>query len=65
MSKNEDNRSRSKRFLGIHFDCCNVYRRVYVNKDGNAYEGRCPMCYREVKVMIGPDGTPSRFFRAR
>ena len=54
-----------KKFLGIHFECCNVYRRVYLNREGNAYEGRCPICYRTVKVLIGPEGTDARFFRAR
>ena len=28
-----------KNFLGILFECCNVYRRVYTNKEKNAYEG--------------------------
>ncbi|MCA9483029.1 MAG: hypothetical protein KC553_04790 [Nitrospina sp.] len=65
MSEQSNPPSRGKKFLGIHFECCNVYRRVYINKDGNAYEGRCPKCYRPVKVLIGPDGTASRFFNAR
>lgn len=47
------------------FECCNVYRRVYINKEGNAYEGRCPKCYAVVKVRIGADGSDTRIFRAR
>lgn len=54
-----------KKFLGILFECCNVYRRVYLNKEKNAYEGHCPICRRIVKVRVGLDGTASRFFRAR
>lgn len=54
-----------KKFLGIMFECCNVYRRVYINKEGNAYEGRCPKCYAVVKVRIGADGSDTRIFRAR
>lgn len=54
-----------KKFLGILFDCCNVYRRIYINKEKNAYEGRCPLCHREVHVLIGSDGSSSRFFNAR
>jgi len=54
-----------KKFLGIHFECCNVYRRIYLNKDLNAYEGRCPKCQRSVKVLVGPNGTDQRFFSAR
>ena len=47
------------------FECCNIYLRVYINKEGNAYEGCCPKCYAEVKVRIGNDGSDTRFFRAR
>lgn len=54
-----------KNFLGILFECCNVYRRIYLNKEKNAYEGHCPICRRIVKVRVGLDGTASRFFRAR
>jgi len=54
-----------KKFLGILFDCCNVYRRIYVNKEGNAYEGKCPYCEREVIVKIGPEGSSNRIFTAR
>jgi hypothetical protein len=49
-------------FLGIHFTCCQVYSRIYMNAQGAAFEGRCPRCARPVTVRIGPDGTDSRFF---
>jgi hypothetical protein len=52
-------------FLGIHFSCCNVYARLYPNRDGTAYEGRCPRCLKQTKVAIGPGGTSARFFVAR
>ncbi len=54
-----------KKFIGILFECCNVYRRIYVNKEKNAYEGGCPNCNSKVKVTIGPGGTETRFFSAR
>ncbi|MDC0207221.1 hypothetical protein OAL04_08305 [Nitrospinae bacterium] len=47
------------------FECCNIYRRIYINKDGNAYEGRCPKCFSEIKIIIGPGGSEKRIFRAR
>jgi len=50
------------KFIGILFECCNIYRRIYVNKEKNAYEGKCPKCNGEVKVKIGPGGTETRFF---
>jgi hypothetical protein len=52
-------------FLGIIFECCNVYARIYKNKEATAYEGRCPRCSRKLSVPIGPEGTPSRYFRGR
>ena len=56
---------KDKKYIGILFECCNVYRRIYINKDGNAYEGRCPLCYGKAKVVIGPQGTDQRIFKAR
>jgi hypothetical protein len=68
-AKNEDSPSAQdldnetkKKFLGLKFTCCGVYSRVYVNRDGTAYEGRCPKCLKSVKLKIGAGGTESRFF---
>ena len=54
-----------KKFIGIYFECCNVYSRIYKNKEGTHYTGRCPRCMRAVKVGIGEGGTNARFFRAQ
>lgn len=52
-----------KRYLGIHFYCCDVYHRILLNRDGTAYQGHCPRCARPVRVAVGPGGTDQRFFR--
>jgi len=54
----------SRKFVGVRFECCAIYTRVYVNRDGSAYEGRCPRCARGLRLEIGPGGTDSRFFSA-
>ena len=54
-----------RKFLGVVFECCKVYSRVYVNRSGTAYTGACPRCGKRLTLKIGPEGTNSRFFRAR
>mgnify|MGYP004103903895 CR=1 FL=1 len=50
-------------FLGIMFDCCSVYNRVYINRAGTAYEGRCPRCRRSVRFVVGSGGSDKRMWR--
>ena len=51
-------------FLGIHFACCGIYARIYINASGSAFAGNCPRCGRQIVVGISPDGETGRFFSA-
>ena len=51
-------------FIGMHFKCCHVYSRIYIDRDCSAYVGACPRCGAPIKVRIGPGGTDDRFFEA-
>ncbi len=55
---------RGRPWIGIRFDCCGTYTRVYRNADGTAYQGRCPCCLRTARLSVGPGGTDARFFVA-
>ena len=54
-----------RKYLGILFECCNVYTIVYKNAAGTHYVGFCPKCLKRVSLRIGKGGTNQRFFRAR
>jgi hypothetical protein len=51
-------------YIGVLFECCGVYARVYRQPDQPWYAGRCPRCLRTMRVRVGQDGTNARLFRA-
>lgn len=58
------NKRPGRAYLGVRFRCCDVYARIYVNRDATAYRGHCPRCSRPVSVRIAPGGSEERFFEA-
>ncbi len=51
-------------FLGVHYVNCQIYGRLYKNRQGTAYIGRCPRCFYPLRIRIGPGGTGHRFFKS-
>ena len=67
----EDNNQQKptrRKFIGVWFECCHAYGRLYKSKDGTIYRGRCPKCLRSVQVRVdvnAENATNRRFFRGR
>lgn len=51
-------------YVGIRFDCCAVYVRVYRRREQMYYEARCPKCLRATRIRVAPNGVSTRFFTA-
>lgn len=51
-------------WIAVRWQCCSAYSRIYRNRAGSAYEGRCPKCGTSAKATVGPGGTNNRFFNA-
>lgn len=51
-------------WIGVLFECCGAYLRIYRDPAIDRYEGKCPECGRQVRVKVGPGGVKSRVFRA-
>ena len=57
---------KNRPFIGVTFTCCNVYVRIYRNREGTAYESVCPRCYRKrIHIpIVARGGATDRFFKA-
>lgn len=61
---NEHEPRHPKPFIGVHFACCAVYARAYLNDAATAYHASCPRCARKVTFQIGAGGSDARFYTA-
>lgn len=63
--QNAENPSEDQRpYIGVLFECCGVYARIYRQPKRMVYLGRCPKCLRLVRVRVAKDGVEARIFRA-
>lgn len=51
-------------WIGIHFECCDVYQRVYRKPEDDHYLGFCPKCGRKIRLRVSADGVNAKFLRA-
>ena len=54
-----------RKWIGMHFECCGVYTRIYRGEGADAYVGYCPRCHRQARIRVGTGGTHHRLFRAK
>lgn len=59
-----EEKTNKREFLGILFECCNVYGRIYKSKDGTCYRGMCPRCMKSITIKVQEGGSSQRFFKA-
>ena len=57
--------NRGRPWIGVLFECCGVYARVYREPSAERYDGRCPRCGVPVMVRVSPDGVETSFVRAQ
>jgi len=62
MSGKANNRKRE--FIGVIFQCCRVYSRIYLDKKKKMFAGHCPRCGAKLNILISDSGSESRFFVA-
>lgn len=63
-AKDDANATGAPQSLGVMFECCHIYRRIFKRPDGSAYEGRCPKCGHPARVLVGEGGSASRVWRS-
>lgn len=64
MTMTDEQSRRGRPFIGVHFKCCNIYQRIYLNRAGDAFVGWCPKCAAKAYVKVAPGGSKSRFYTA-
>jgi len=49
--------------LSVHWKCCNVYARVYLNREETYFAGNCPRCAKPMRIRaVKGGGSKARFW---
>ena len=56
--------SRGRLWVGVYYECCSTYARVYRRPDEMCYRGRCPDCGARVSIRVGPKGIAAKMLIA-
>lgn len=62
MADDGTSHSSQRPYVGVHFQCCNVYSNVYINHEQTAYSGHCPRCSSRVEIPIAKEGSTTGIF---
>lgn len=53
-----------RQWIGVLFECCGIYARLWRTPEQQEYRGCCPRCTRRVHLSVAPGGSAARIFRA-
>lgn len=62
----QDAARKARPWLGMHWKCCHVYSRVYLNHAETHFAGNCPRCGApaRIRAVRGGGGSDAQFWTA-
>lgn len=57
-------RDGERMWVGVYYECCDAYSRVYRRREDLCYRGRCPRCGASVSIRVGPSGIAAKMLIA-
>ena len=63
--KSRRSKGAQRPYLGVHYRCCNLYARAYLDATREAFVGTCPKCGRSIRMRVSPGGSSERFWSAQ
>jgi len=63
-SKREKDSVTGRSYIGVHYECCQVYSRVYLKQEQKKQISHCPKCGNAFHIKFSENGTDSPFWLA-